>query len=474
MSGGRQWVGGVGRAYRRSAVVGESRTSRLAFPTSYPLPATPYPPECDNPFVSTQKKPPPPPAPRPRRWRRKLVLFVVLPLAVLLAFFWWVVAPMVVRQGVMAAVAARIRGRVEIRSVSLGFREVELRGVSLFDATGGIAGTADAVVLRTDRFPVGFGTPGIESIRLVRPDIVMTLEPDGEFDLQRVLAAPPPTGAPSPEIPGGSNATTSPPPSLLLPEKIAVENGTLRLVTPLVSPTFSGLDATLVVESRRFTLENAAARTLGGRASLSGWLGRGPDEGWSVKVNVAEADVVELVRGTKLEGHRLAGRLDGYLTLMRGSTGAAVGAGWLDARDGRLLDLPVFLSVFNILQLNSPGESYVKTCRTDFHVLPDRLHVERWFVITEGICLFGDGDILFDGQRLDLDFVPRLSPEPPEGYETLADAEQPVADFIRKNLLVSVEVKGTWMKPVAETTPLRVITKPLKDFFGLLKGKGSR
>jgi hypothetical protein len=305
----------------------------------------------------------------------------------------------------------------------------------------------------------------------------MTIEPDGEIDLQRVLAAPPAPPAPEP-APGAPAAPAAPapapPPSPLLPEKIAVEDGTLRLLTSTVNPTFSGLNATLVVEPRRFTLENAAVRTLGGRASLSGWLGRGSEEGWSIKVNVAEADVVELVRGTRLEGRKLAGRLDGYLTLMRGSTGAAVGAGWLDARDGRLLDLPVFMSVFNLLKLNSPGESFVKTCRTDFRVLADRFHVERWYVITDGVCLFGDGDVLFEGHRLDLDFVPRLSSEPPEGYETLDEAEQPVADFIRRNLLVSVEVKGTWMAPVAETTPLRVITKPLKDFFGLLKGKKSQ
>ncbi|KAF0240564.1 MAG: hypothetical protein FD180_4875 [Planctomycetota bacterium] len=424
--------------------------------------------------MSTKKGPAPPPAPKPRRWQRKLVLFVVLPLAGFLAFFKWVVAPLVVRQGIMVAVAARIRGRLEIRHASVGFREVELRGVTLFDATGRVAGTADAVVLRTDRFPVGFGTPGIESIRLVHPDIVMTLEPDGELDLQRVLAAPPSPQAPA--VQGNPSANPAPPPPLspLLPEKIAVENGTLRLVTPMVSPTFSGLDATLHVEPRRFTLENAAASTLGGRASLSGWLGRGPEEGWKLDVNVAEANVLDLVQGTRLEGYHLAGRLDGYLTLTRGSTGAAVGAGWLDARDGRLLDLPVILSVFNVLHANDPGESFVKTCRTDFRVLEDRIHVERWYVITDGFSLFGDGDILFDGQRLDLDFVPRLSSEPPEGYDTLADAEQPVADFIRKNALLSVEVKGTWMSPEAETTPLRVITKPLKDFFGLLRGKGSR
>ncbi len=403
------------------------------------------------------------------------MLFVLLPLLAVFALLKWAIAPVIVRQGVMVAVAARIRGRVEVRGASVGFREVELQGVSLLDATGRVAATAEAVVIRLDRMPLGFGTPGIESLRLVRPDITMTLEQDGQVDLQRVLSPPPVAEAPAAPAPGGNApAAPPPPPSPLLPSQIAVEGGTLRLVTSVFSPTFTGLDATIEVEPRRFVLHTAAAATLGGRASLSGWLGRGSDAGWAVQANVEGADVRELKRGTRLERRRLDGRLDGFLSLERGASGAALGAGWLDIRDGHLLELPVLLSVLNLLRLNAPGDSFVHSWRSDFKVLADRIHVERSYVMTDGVCLFGDGDILFDGHRVDLDFVPRLSGAPPEGYETLAEAEEPVADFVRKNLLANVEVRGTWMEPVAETTPLRVITGPLKDFFGLLKGKGGK
>lgn len=429
--------------------------------------------------MTATKKTAPAAAPKkPRRWRRRILLFGLLPLVAFMALFKWAIAPVLIRQAVMVAVAARIRGRVEVRGASLGFREVELKGVSLLDATGRVAGTADAVVIRLDRMPFGFGTPGIESLRLVRPDVSMTVEADGQIDLQRVLSPPPPA-IPAQVLPapgGGPPAEPAPPPppSPLLPGKISVEGGTLRLVTSVFSPTFTGLDATIDVEPRRFVLQTAAAGALGGRASLSGWLGRGGEAGWALQANVAAADVRELKKGTKLERRRLDGRLDGFLSLERGTAGAALGAGWLDIRDGHLLELPVLLSVLNLLRLNAPGDSFVHSWRTDFQVLADRLHVERSYVMTDGICLFGDGDIHFEGQRVDLDFVPRLSGEPPEGYETLAEAEEPVADFVRRNLLANIEVKGTWMSPVAETTPLRVITGPLKDFFGLLKGKGGR
>ncbi len=68
-----------------------------------------------------------------------------------MALFKWAIAPVLIRQAVMVAVAARIRGRVEVRGASLGFREVELKGVSLLDATGRVAGTAEAVVIRLDQ-----------------------------------------------------------------------------------------------------------------------------------------------------------------------------------------------------------------------------------------------------------------------------------------------------------------------------------
>lgn len=422
-------------------------------------------------MVEAKKKGGAPPPRKPRRWPRRLLVWVLLPLAGLLALLKWAVAPVLVRQAVVVAVAARTRGRVEVRGASVGFREIELRGVSLHDATGREAGKADAVVVRLDRTYIGFGTPGIESLKLVRPDIAINVEPDGAIDLQRVLSAPP-AAAPAAPADGGA-VPASPPPALspLLPSSIAVEGGTLRLSTPVVSPTFTGLDATIEVESRRFVLRSGAASTLGGRASLSGWIGRNGEPGWALQANVEGADVRELKRGTRLESRRLEGRVDGFLSLERGLTGAALGAGWLDIQHGRLLELPVLLSILNILRFNAPGDAIVHTWRTDFRVLADRLHVERSWVMTDGICLFGDGDILYAGQCLDLDFVPRVGGAPPEGFETLEDAEQPVADFVRKNLLVNVEVKGTWMNPEAETTPLRFITKPLKEFFRLLGGK---
>lgn len=422
-------------------------------------------------MAEAKKSAGPPTSRKPRRWARRLVVWVLLPLAGVLALLKWAVAPVLVRQAVVVAVAARTRGRVEVRGASVGLREIELRGVSLHDATGREAGRAEAVVIRLDRIPFGFGRPGIESLRLVRPDIAVTVEPDGAIDLQRVLSPPPAAAPAAPAESGAPPAAPPPPPSPLLPSSISIEDGTLRLSTPVVSPAFTGLDATIEVESRRFVLRSSAARTLGGRASLAGWLGRNGDPGWALQANVEGADVRELKRGTRLESRRLEGRLDGFLSLERGLTGAALGAGWLDIQDGRLLELPVLLSILNILRFNAPGDAIVHTWRTDFRVLADRLQVERSWVMTDGICLFGDGDILYDGHRLDLDFVPRVGGMPPEGVDSLEDAEQPVADFVRKNLLVNVEVKGTWMSPEAETTPLRVITKPLKEFFRLLGGK---
>lgn len=401
------------------------------------------------------------PAPRRRLlWLRRVVLFGLLPLAALAGIVKWGIAPWAVRRHVSAWFAERTHARLEIGWANVGFREIRLTGLRLTDRGGRAYGTADAVVIRLDRPFAGFGKPVIESLRIIRPDVSVTLEPDGHFDIQKILRRPPApsTAAASAPAPAGTAPNR-------LPPTIDVEGGILRFNTAFLWTTFGTIDTKIRVLPDRYEWMAVEARALGGRASLSGFIGRAGNAGWAVQINVENASVGEMTRGTSLESKRLEGRLNGFLSLARGGGAdrSAIGAGWIDIDDAKLLELPVLLSVFNVLRLNVPGDSTVRACRTDFRVLDDRLHFDRFYVLSEGICLVGDGDVFLESHAVDLNFVPRMIGEIPLGVETVRDTVRPVTDFLSKNFLFDVEVKGTWTEPQTRLLPVRAVSKPLVD-----------
>jgi hypothetical protein len=190
-----------------------------------------------------------------------------------------------------------------------------------------------------------------------------------------------------------------------------------------------------------------------------------------VQVNASRVDVRALSRDSSVAGRRLEGTLDGFISIDRLRSDPPVGAGWLDIRDGHLFDLPVFFAVFNILRFESPEDSGVHTCRSDFRILPGEIRIERSFLLSRGPSLYGTGSIALPSGVLDLEFIPRLTGEPPEGWESLADGEQPVRDFVRAHALMSVELTGTWKAPVAEAVPVKFLTRPIREFFRLLKDR---
>ncbi|MEK7469650.1 MAG: hypothetical protein AAB074_19930 [Planctomycetota bacterium] len=391
-------------------------------------------------------------SPRRRLWLRRSILFGVIPFAVLAGLTKWAIAPWFVRRHISKWFAERSYARLEIETASVGIHEIRLYGVSLTDRAGRVHGTADKVIVQLDRPIAGAGKPALESIRIVRPDVTVTLDPDGQLDIQKLLKRPP-------EAPPRSRKP------MRLPPTFDIEGGLLRFNAPYLGAIFGPIDAPIHVLPHRYEWKAVEAKALGGRASLSGFIGREGEKGWSVQINVENANVREMSKGTKLEARRLEGSLNGFLTLARNGDPdqATTGAGWIDVDEGKLLELPVLLSVFNVLRLGLPGDTVVNACRTDFRVLEDRLHFDRFFILTAGICLFGDGEIFLAGHGLDLNFMPRLIGELPVGIEDVREAINPATDLFSKNLLIAVVVKGTWTEPVPLPLPVPVAAKPFAD-----------
>lgn len=391
------------------------------------------------------------------RWRglkRRAVVFVGLPSLGVVVLAVWVIAPLIICQRARDLVGARILGKFDVKWSSLGVNEIELRGITLTHVSGRVLGRAERMILYYDRPLWGAGKRRVNRMMLIRPEFVLTLGADGRWDLQDILALE-------------HDEDNEPSPL----EVVDVVDGRVELRTGAGTAVFHAVNGRLGVEPRRFVLDRMEGLAYTGRIASTGWVGTHGNYGWSLQFNVAGAGVDEMARGTALESKKLGGKMDAFLTIDRFGDGPPLGAGWLEVREGRLYEIPVLLSVFNLLRLEAPGETVIDTTRCDFKLRADRIEVDRMQFLSRGPCLFGGGDILFEGRRVDLTFVPRLATHPPEGLEALDESEEPVGDFIRRNFLVCIEVRGTWTEPVAETVPLRVISRPLKAFFRALGKK---
>jgi hypothetical protein len=370
--------------------------------------------------------------------------------ALLAAFAKWVVAPAALERITVSRLDERTRSRWEVRDVSVGWRTAEVRGVSVADATGRRWAFADRAVVRFDR-PLWIGeAPRAESVRVSGAEISATLDPDGQWDVQRFLSSP---------GPASSGAAL---------DEIAFDDCRLVVTTRWGRATAADVSARLRIDALRTVVERAEGRAFGGRAAVSGWFGRHASGDWTLQLNAQDFDVATIAKGTSLAGRRLTGKLDGFANLDRLSDARPLGAGWIDVREGRLYELPMILSIFNILSFEAPGEAVLHTARCDFRVHSDRTEIGRLQFLSRGPCLYGSGSVRHETGEIDFEFVPRLSGTAPEGLGDIEDSAAPIGDFITRNFLVSVEVKGTWLAPKAAVVPVRVISKPLKEFFRLL------
>jgi hypothetical protein len=415
-----------------------------------------------------KETPPPVSAPRPG-WRRRLCFFAALPLAGAALIAWFGVGPWLAMRGARRAATDSIRGRFDVRWARLGWKTVVLEGATLRDGSGREVARAERIDLALARPFWERGPFEIEKITVHSPDLLLHFDAEGRLDMQDTLAPP---DRPQPAS-GGSSAPSSPAPPGPL-ERVEIRGGRLVLTGPSAGAEFRDVNGDLRVEPRRLVLDGLEAESVGGRVSILGRIETGSDRGWALQFAVAGADAREVVRRSGVDPSGIRGRVDGFLSLDRPHGGRVAGAGWLEAREGRFYGLPVIFSVFSLLKLEEPGEQVVDTVRCEFEVRGPEIRISRAHLMSSVLSLFGDGVIHCDTGRIEFDFVPRPGGRAPEGFRSLEDDERAVGDFIKRNLLIDVEIRGTWSKPEGAVMPLRVITRPLKDFFALLAGEEER
>ena len=202
-------------------------------------------------------------------------------------------------------------------------------------------------------------------------------------------------------------------------------------------------------------------RSLGGVVSLDAQVDLEDEAKFILQLNLANGDLAYIARRQGVNS-KTAGRTFASLQLhgVAGKRSTWQGDGQIDLQKADLYQLPLLMSVFNIVSLNDSDVRSFNSSHIDFFVRDETIRMNRIIFRGGNVALYGQGRMKFDSS-IDLDFYAavgqgRSNFEIPLLRNVLTEAS--------RNLL-KIEVVGSLEKPRVESTPLPELDETMERFF---------
>ncbi len=145
--------------------------------------------------------------------------------------------------------------------------------------------------------------------------------------------------------------------------------------------------------------------------------------------------------------------------------------GKINVNEGTLTEVPVILSVFNILDLSLPKKESFHSAKAKFVVKDGIIHIEEGRVYSDSIELDGRGTINFDG-KVNINVVAGFNKGLFSQLPVVGRFFDLVVGGVRKQLTM-VEIKGTYSDPESSAVPFKPLTESIKSMFDLLPKKAN-
>ncbi|MBI2472600.1 MAG: hypothetical protein HYV59_15405 [Planctomycetes bacterium] len=140
--------------------------------------------------------------------------------------------------------------------------------------------------------------------------------------------------------------------------------------------------------------------------------------------------------------------------------------GQFNVNEGYLSDVPIILSVFNLLNLSLPKKESFHSAQAKFIVKDGIIHIDDGRIYSDSIELNGRGDISLNGD-LHINVVTGFSRDFFSQIPIVGKLFDLVVGGVRKQLTM-VEIGGTFLKPESHPVPFKPFTKSIKNMFELL------
>ncbi len=328
---------------------------------------------------------------------------------------------------------------------------------------------ADEVRLTFDGMPFRDRRLQVMRVDLVRPEIFVRREADGEWNLEWALRpVDPGADAPADGVDGYPR------------NGVYVHDGTIHVAfanaagREVVWRT-TGVRAALERREGVLLVRRAAGAFYGGRLQADAEIPQtSPLRIRQLKADVRDADVSRMAEGTPFIKHPMRGRFNAVFALSVDpaiSTARPIMAGRCEISDGDLWPLPAFSGILHALTLTSVEDRRIDEAQLAFTVEQGRIRVDQMHFLGYPVSLFGDGAMSLTGDWIDIHFIPRLGKKDWNSILPLIGAPLDLLSNILKGAFVPVSLTGSFDDPRFE---VGASSEPKPDVRRLIEEKSPR
>lgn len=189
----------------------------------------------------------------------------------------------------------------------------------------------------------------------------------------------------------------------------------------------------------------------------------------------SEMDMETLVQNVFKTDQKWHGLLSGKIKFHQGKNGESgfVSTGTVIFKEGKISDVPIALSIINILNLGLPTRVVFERGYIDFLIKDNNIIIEEAKIYSSTLELTARGKVDFNG-NLDVNVIVGFNNDTLLSIPLVGKLVDFVVGGVRKRL-TKVHVGGNIKEPESSLVMLRQIKQPIKDVLELIptNGKGS-
>ncbi len=237
---------------------------------------------------------------------------------------------------------------------------------------------------------------------------------------------------------------------------------------------FRGVAGRVEVNKKGFSSKHIDAKCYGGHVEgtlsveteTEPYLYRG-------EMNFSRVELKDIIQKVADPENTWSGKLSGNIIFQgKGTdTNSICADGQVQIDEGYLSDVPIVLSVFNILNLSIPKKESFRNAQINFNVKDGIVNVEKGRLYSDTVELIGRGTVKLTGD-IDIKVVAGFSKDFFSEIPLVGKIFDFVVGGVRKQLTM-VEINGTFSKPESKSLAFKPLTTSIKSMFDLLPKSNS-
>jgi len=232
---------------------------------------------------------------------------------------------------------------------------------------------------------------------------------------------------------------------------------------------FRGVDGRLEVNKKGFSSKRISAKCYGGHmegtlsveTETEPYLYRG-------EMNFSRVELKDIIQKIGDPENTLSGKLSGNIVFLgKGTdTNSICADGQVQIDEGYLSNVPIVLSIFNILNLSIPKKESFRNAQINFNVKDGIVNIKEGRLYSDTVELIGRGTVMLTGD-IDVKVVAGFSRDFFSEIPIVGKIFDYVVGGVRKQLTM-VEINGTFLKPESRSIAFKPLTTSIKSMFDLL------